>query len=88
MMIMGLSNIKAWFAETFYKEMTSTVTYSGYYTERVSNGNYSYSTFELPFDVTVTSVTQQVDLQAVAAFVIVVLVFITVVTFLRKAVLR
>lgn len=86
---MGLSNIKAWFAETFYREMTSTVTYSGYYTERVSNGvNYSYTTFELPFDVTVTTVSEQVDLQAVAAFVIVVLVFITVVTFLRKAVLR
>lgn len=74
-----------WLETTFYKDTTEVVTYEGYYTERVSNGNYSYSTFELPFDVTVTKQGQTLDVQACAAFVIVVLVFVTIVTWLRSA---
>lgn len=74
-----------WLNSTFYKDTTEIVTYEGYYTERVSNGNYSYSTFELPFDVTVTKEGQTLDVQACAAFVIVVLVFVTIVTWIRGA---
>lgn len=79
--------LKQWINDTFYIDMTETKTYEGYYTERVSNGNYSYSTFELPFDVTVTTTGKTLDVQSCAAFLIVVLVFVTVVTFLKKAVL-
>lgn len=74
-----------WLETTFYKDTTEVVTYEGYYTERVSNGNYSYSTFELPFDVTVTKQGQTLDVQACAAFVIVVLVFVTIVTWIKGA---
>lgn len=74
-----------WLETTFYKDTTEIVTYEGYYTERVSQGNYSYSTFELPFDVTVTKQGQTLDVQACAAFVIVVLVFVTIVTWIKGA---
>lgn len=74
-----------WLETTFYKDTTEIVTYEGYYTERVSQGNYSYSTFELPFDVTVTRQSQTLDVQACAAFVLVVLVFVTIVTWIRSA---
>lgn len=79
-----MEELKQWINDTFYMDTTETKTYEGYYTERVSQGNYSYSTFELPFDVTVTTTGKTVDLQACAAFIIVVLTFVTVVTFLRR----
>lgn len=74
-----------WLDETFYREVTTTKSYTGYQSERVNNGNYSYSTFQLPFDVTVTETKEVLDVQACAAFVIVVLVFVTIVTWLRGA---
>ena len=74
-----------WLDETFYREVTSTKQYTGYQSERVSNGNYSYSTFQLPFDVTVTETKEVLDVQACAAFVIVVLMFVMIVTWLRGA---
>lgn len=77
--------LKEWLNDTFYTDCTETVTYEGYYTERVSQGNYSYSTFELPFDVTVTKQGQTLDVQACAAFVLVAMVFLTIVTWLRGA---
>lgn len=80
-----MDELKQWINDTFYMDTTEVKTYEGYYTERVSNGNYSYSTFELPFDVTVTTTGKTVDLQACAAFVIVVLVFVTIVTWIRSA---
>lgn len=82
-----MDELKQWINDTFYLETTEVTTYEGYYTERVSNGNYSYSTFQLPFDVTVTTTGQTLDVQSCAAFVIIVLTFVTVVTFLKKAVL-
>lgn len=77
--------LKEWLNETFYTETTEVVTYEGYYTEKISQGNYNYTTFELPFDVTVTRQGQTLDVQACAAFVVVVLVFVTIVTWLRGA---
>lgn len=77
--------LKEWLNDTFYMDSTEVVTYEGYYTERVSQGNYSYTTFDLPFDVTVTTHGQTLDVQACAAFVVVVLVFVTAVTWLRGA---
>lgn len=74
-----------WLNETFYREVTTTKTYQGYQSERISQGNYQYTTFELPFDVTVTETKEVLDVQACAAFVIVVLMFVTIVTWLRGA---
>lgn len=77
--------LKQWLGETFYREVTITKTYQGYQSERISQGNYQYTTFELPFDVTVTETKEVLDVQACAAFVIVVLMFVTIVTWLRGA---
>ena len=82
-----MEQIMLWLNETFYREVTVTKRYNGYQSERISIGSYQYTTFELPFDVTVTETTQVLDVQACAAFVIIVLTFVTVVTFLKKAVL-
>ena len=74
-----------WLGETFYREVTTTKTYQGYQSERISQGNYQYTTFQLPFDVTVTETKEVLDVQACCAFVIVVLTFVTIVTWLRGA---
>lgn len=74
-----------WLNETFYREVTTTKTYTGYQSERISTGNYQYTTFELPFDVTVKETKDVLDVQACAAFVIVVLMFVTIVTWLKGA---
>ena len=78
-----MDELKLWLGETFYREITTTKKYEGYQSERISVGNYQYSTFELPFDVTVTETKQVLDVQACCAFVIVVLTFVTIVTWLR-----
>lgn len=77
--------LKQWLGETFYREVTITKTYEGYQSERISTGNYQYTTFQLPFDVTVTETKEVLDVQACCAFVIVVLTFVTIVTWLRGA---
>lgn len=77
--------LKLWLGETFYREVTISTSYTGYQSERVSQGNYQYTTFQLPFDVTVTETKEVLDVQACAAFVIVVLTFVTIVTWLRGA---
>lgn len=77
--------LKQWLGETFYREVTTTKTYEGYQSERISTGNYQYTTFQLPFDVTVTESKEVLDVQACCAFVIVVLTFVTIVTWLRGA---
>lgn len=77
--------LKQWLGETFYREVTTTKTYQGYQSERISTGNYQYTTFQLPFDVTVTETKEVLDVQACCAFVIVVLTFVTIVTWLRGA---
>ena len=80
-----MDELKQWLGETFYREGTTTKTYNGYQSERISTGNYQYTTFQLPFDVTVTETKQVLDVQACCAFVIVVLTFVTIVTWLRGA---
>ena len=77
--------LKQWLGDTFYREVTITKTYEGYQSERISQGNYQYTTFQRPFDVTVTETKEVLDVQACAAFVIVVLTFVTIVTWLRGA---
>lgn len=80
-----MDELKQWLGETFYREVITTKTYQGYQSERISQGNYQYTTFQLPFDVTVTETKEVLDVQACCAFVIVVLTFVTIVTWLRGA---
>lgn len=77
--------LKQWLGETFYREVITSSTYDGYQSERVSLGGYEYTTLQLPFNVTVTETKEVLDVQACAAFVIVVLTFVTIVTWLRGA---
>lgn len=77
--------LKQWLGETFYREITTSTTYNGFHSERISLGGYAYTTMELPFDVTVSETKEVLDVQACAAFVIVVLTFVTIVTWLRGA---
>lgn len=80
-----MDELKLWLGETFYREVITTTNYSGFQSERISTGSYQYTTFELPFDVTVIETKEVLDVQACAAFVIVVLTFVTIVTWLRGA---
>lgn len=80
-----MDELKQWLGETFYRQVTTTTNYTGFQSDRISTGNYQYTTFELPFDVTVIETKEVLDVQACAAFVIVVLTFVTIVTWLRGA---
>lgn len=81
-----MEQIMLWLNETFYREVTITETHNGYKSERSYSGN-NYVTVELPFEETITTTKEVLDVQACAAFVIIVLTFVTVVTFLKKVVL-
>lgn len=74
-----------WFGDTFFVERTNTTTRTGYHSER-----YSYSgtaqIYELPFEETVTETVQVLNPAAIFAAVLVVLTFVTVVTWLRNAI--
>lgn len=73
-----------WLNETFYRQVTITESHNGYTSERSYNNN-SYITVQLPFEETITTTKEVLDVQACAAFVIVVLTFVTIVTWLRGA---
>lgn len=79
------TSIMDWFGDTFFIERTETVHKSGYTSER-----YSYSgstqTIQLPYEEDATTTKQVLNPQAVVSAVLVVLVFITVVTWLRSAI--
>ncbi len=73
-----------WLNETFYRQVTITETHNDYTSERSYNNN-SYVTVQLPFEETITTTKEVLDVQACAAFVIAVLTFVTIVTWLRGA---
>lgn len=73
-----------WLNETFYREVTITETHTGYTSQHSYSGS-SYTTVQLPFEETITTSKEVLDVQACAAFVIVVLTFVTIVTWLRGA---
>lgn len=77
--------IMDWFGDTFFIERTETVHKSGYTSERYS---YSGSTqlIQLPFEEDSTTTTQVLNPQACVSALLVVLVFITVVTWIKNAI--
>lgn len=77
--------IMDWFGDTFFIERTETVHKSGYTSERYS---YSGSTqlLQLPYEEDTTTIVQVLNPQACFSALLVVLVFITTVTWIKNAI--
>lgn len=77
--------IMDWFGDTFFIERTETVHKSGYTSER-----YSYSgssqLIQLPYEEDVTTTSQVLNPQACVSALLVVLVFVTTVTWIKNAI--
>lgn len=77
--------IMDWFGDTFFIERTETVHKSGYTSER-----YSYSgssqLIQLPFEEDTTTTSQVLNPQACISALLVVLVFVTSVTWIKNAI--
>lgn len=77
--------IMDWFGDTFFIERTETVHKSGYTSER-----YSYSgssqLIQLPFGEDITTTSQVLNPQACVSALLVVLVFVTTVTWIKNAI--
>lgn len=77
--------IMDWFGDTFFIERTETVHKSGYTSER-----YSYSgssqLIELPYEEDSTTTSQVLNPQACVSALLVVLVFVTTVTWIKNAI--
>lgn len=78
-------HIMDWFGDTFFVERTETVHKSGYTSERYS---YSGSTqlIQLPYEEDSTTTSQVLNPQACVSALLVVLVFVTTVTWIKNAI--
>lgn len=77
--------IMDWFGDTFFVERTETVHKSGYTSERYSY-NSSTQLIQLPYEEDSTTTSQVLNPQACVSALLVVLVFITVVTWIKNAI--
>lgn len=81
----SFTSIMDWFGDTFFVERTETVHKSGYTSER-----YSYSgssqLIQLPYEEDSTTTSQVLNPQACVSALLVVLVFITTVTWIKTAI--
>lgn len=77
--------IMDWFGDTFFIERTETVHKSGYTSERYSY-NSSTQLIQLPYEEDSTTTSQVLNPQACVSALLVVLVFITTVTWIKNAV--
>lgn len=77
--------IMDWFGDTFFIERTETVHKSGYTSERYSY-NSSTQLIQLPFEEDSTTTSQVLNPQACVSALLVVLVFITTVTWIKNAI--
>lgn len=81
----SFTNIMDWFGDTFFIERTQTVHKSGYTSERYSY-NSSTQLIQLPYEEDVTETVQVLNPQACVSALLVVLVFVTTVTWLKSAI--
>lgn len=81
----SFTSIMDWFGDTFFIERTETVHKSGYTSERYSY-NSSSQLIQLPYEEDITTTSQVLNPQACVSAVLVVLVFITVVTWIKNAI--
>lgn len=81
----SFTSIMDWFGDTFFIERTETIHKSGFTSERYS---YSGSTqlIQLPYEEDTTTTAQVLNPQACVSALLVVLVFITSVTWLKNAI--
>lgn len=77
--------IMDWFGDTFFIERTETVHKSGYTSERYSY-NSSTQLIQLPYEEDTTTTSQVLNPQACVSALLVVLVFITTVTWIKNAI--
>lgn len=77
--------IMDWFGDTFFIERTETVHKSGYTSERYSY-NSSTQLIQLPYEEDTTTTFQVLNPQACVSALLVVLVFITTVTWIKNAI--
>lgn len=81
----SFSAIMDWFGDTFFIERTETVHKSGYTSERFSY-NSSTQLIQLPYEEDSTTMSQVLNPQACVSALLVVLVFITTVTWIKNAI--
>ena len=77
--------IMDWFGDTFFIERTETVHKSGYTSERYSY-NSSTQLIQLPYEEDCTTTFQVLNPQACVSALLVVLVFVTTVTWIKNAI--
>lgn len=81
----SFTNIMDWFGDTFFIERSETVHKSGYTSERYSY-NSSTQLIQLPYEEDSTTISQVLNPQACVSALLVVLVFITTVTWIKHAI--
>ena len=81
----SFTSIMDWFGDTFFIERTETVHKSGYTSERYSY-NSSTQLIQLPYEEDSTTTAQVLNPQACVSALLVVLVFITTVTWIKNAI--
>lgn len=81
----SFTSIMDWFGDTFFIERSETVHKSGYTSERYSY-NSSTQLIQLPFEEDITTTSQVLNPQACVSALLVVLVFITSVTWIKNAI--
>lgn len=81
----SFTNIMDWFGDTFFIERTETVHKSGYTSERYSY-NSATQLIQLPYEEDSTITSQVLNPQACVSALLVVLVFVTTVTWLKNAI--
>lgn len=81
----SFTNIMDWFGDTFFIERTETVHKSGYTSERYSYNSAS-QLVQLPYEEDSTTTSQVLNPQACVSALLVVLVFVTTVTWIKNAI--
>lgn len=81
----SFTSVMDWFGDTFFIERTETVHKSGYTSERYSYNSAS-QLIQLPYEEDSTTTSQVLNPQACVSALLVVLVFITTVTWIKNAI--
>mgnify|MGYP005888510601 CR=1 FL=1 len=81
----SFTSIMDWFGDTFFIERSETVHKSGYTSERYSY-NSSTQLIQLPYEEDITTTSQVLNPQACFSALLVVLVFVTTVTWIKNAI--
>lgn len=77
-----MEEIMGWLGDVFYIERSETTVKTGYTSERIYSGT-SYTLVRFPYEETATTTTNVFNWQAGCAFILVCMVFLTVVTWFR-----